>query len=244
MAISCPGRIDTKKGIIYNGGRVPFLHQVSLKDIIEEHFTIPCAVSNDAKAGLLAELWKGNLQNIENGAIIVLGTAIGGGIVINGQPLQGSHFQAGEFSLLLREAGKPQISGISGSAVRLIQKAAAIVGLEDQNDGLAVFEVIHKENNAEVLALFEKFCMEIAHVISNLQVTLDLDKVVIGGGISEQAIVLEGIRKQYNRIREENGYLKRSFSTLTIDVCQFKNNANLIGAAYPILLKSDSKGLE
>ncbi|WP_225365279.1 ROK family protein [Ligilactobacillus agilis] len=36
-----------------------------------------------------------NLKDIKNRAAIILGTGVGGGIIINGQLLAGSHFQAG-----------------------------------------------------------------------------------------------------------------------------------------------------
>ena len=138
--------------------------------------------------------------------------------------------------MLLREAGKPEISGISGSAAKFVQKAATILGLEDINDGKAVFEVINKNSDEIIRKLFEDFCMEIAHIISNLQVILDLDRVLIGGGISEQPIVLDEIRKQYGYIRERTFFLKRSFVSVPMNICKFRSNANLLGAAYQYFL--------
>ena len=63
-----------------------------LKDNIDVNVTI----ENDGKCAALAELWCGELSNVENGAVVVLGTGIGGGIIINGKLHKGSHFSAGE----------------------------------------------------------------------------------------------------------------------------------------------------
>lgn len=237
VGFSTLGKVDTKEGKIYNGGLLRFLHELPLKETIEKKFDLLCSVSNDAKSAVLAEMWLGNLQGVSNGAAIVLGTGVGGGIVLNGQLLQGNHFQAGELSLLLRSPGSPEIVGFSGSGVRFVEKVENLLHLPNKSDGMAVFEEIKSKRNAAVNQLFVQYCQEIAHIISNLQVTLDLDKLVIGGGISEQQILIEEINRQYDWLREESIYVQRSIPRLEIDVCKFKNNANLLGAVYPLLIQ-------
>lgn len=152
VGISCPGRIDKKTGCVYNGGALTFLHNVGLRAFVEESFKLPCAVSNDGKAAALAELWLGNLKNIQNGAAITLGTGVGGGLIMNGKLIEGSHFQAGELSFLLRtpeKVDRTNTIGYTGSAVHFIETAAKKLQLEDQNDGTRVFEAINKKEHGE-----------------------------------------------------------------------------------------------
>ena len=40
---------------------------------------------NDGKAAALAELATGHLQGVTNGAALVLGSGLGGGLIINGK---------------------------------------------------------------------------------------------------------------------------------------------------------------
>lgn len=47
---------------------------------------------------MLAENWLGSLKDMKNCAAITLGTGVGEGIIVNGQLLNGAHFQAGELS--------------------------------------------------------------------------------------------------------------------------------------------------
>ena len=45
--------------------------------------------------------WAGALAGVENGLVLVLGTGIGGGIILNGKVLMGAHAAAGEVSCLV-----------------------------------------------------------------------------------------------------------------------------------------------
>lgn len=239
VGISCPGRVDVKTGIVYNGGALPFLHEFHFKEFIESTFDIPCAIINDGKAAALSELWLGNLKNIDNGAAIVLGTGVGGGIIVNGEILQGSHFQAGELSFMPKQVGNGEMAnylGFSASAVGLVRKAARLLSLSDLDDGKTVFESINNQENQEVQGLFEEYCQEIVHIILNLQAILDIEKVVIGGGISVQPILIEMINKQYHFIRNQAELIPKSFEAVTIEACKFGNEANLLGAIYQLLL--------
>lgn len=243
IGISAPGRIDMQTGMIYNGGSLLFLHKVNLRKYIEEKYNIPCAVSNDGKAAALAEVWLGNLNEIDNGAAIVLGTGVGGGIIINGELIQGSNFQAGELSFLFRypgDASNSNMIGYTGSAVLFIEKAASLLNLQDKNDGITVFEEINKNENEKLVKLFEEYCREIAFIILNLQATLDIRKVVIGGGISSQPVLIENIIEQYRKIRKTSSLLSNTFKPIQIEACKFKNDANLLGATYQLFLQMEN----
>ncbi|MGX7048999.1 ROK family protein [Lactococcus piscium] len=242
VAISCPGRVDDATGTVYNGGALPYLHGFSFKTFVTSLVDVPCIVINDGKAAALSELWLGNLKSIANGATIVLGTGVGGGIIINGEIVQGQHFQAGELSFMPDVVGNPgpdNYLGYSASAVQFVRQAATFLGLSDLDDGLAVFDAINQQTNQEVQALFETYCQKIVYIILNLQAILDLERVVIGGGISAQPIVIEMISKQYHLIRNRSQIMVDSLEPIEIMACKFGNEANLLGAIYRLLIEMD-----
>ena len=78
-------------------------------------------------------------------------------------------------------------------------------------------------------------------MICNVQAILDLEKIVIGGGISAQPIVTEEIRKQYRAVRAELPFLAATLTEVEIDSCRFLNDANLLGALYQLLLNADEE---
>ena len=85
IAISVPGTVDTDEGVIYHGGLLRFFHGFRVKEVLQAKYHLPVAALNDGKAAALAELATGYLKGVTNGAALVLGSGLGGGIIINGK---------------------------------------------------------------------------------------------------------------------------------------------------------------
>lgn len=243
IGISVPGKINVDTGMIYYGGALPFLDKLNLKQELENTFRLPVAIENDGKAGALAELWLGTLQDVDNGAIIILGTGIGGGIILNHQLVHGSHYQAGELSYMNLKLGaqnQTYLAGYLGSAVHMIEECATKLNLPDKHDGMAVFEAI-KQNDPRVSKIFSDYCDVIAMVILNIQSVIDLKTFAISGGISAQPIVVKAINQAYDRLMNSNPMLKTQLVVPDIIQAHFKSNANLYGAIYNLLLQYNLK---
>ena len=239
VAFSSPGKIDSENGIVYFGGGLPYLHGFGMKEYVEGTHNLPCSIINDGKAVALAEQWLGEMNGVEYGATITLGTGLGGGIILNGKLHEGATFQAGEISLMLSSCGDTldlrDAAGYKGSAVRFIGETGHALGLENPMDGKAVFTEIHAEN-PEVMPLFAQYCKEIAVVIINIQTVVDIEKVAIGGGVSAQQILIDEINRQYKKIRSSNE-LFEMLTDVEIVACKFRNEAGLLGALYNYLLR-------
>ncbi|MFC6176485.1 ROK family protein [Companilactobacillus huachuanensis] len=228
IGISVPGKVNVTDQSISFGGSLPFLDGVSFSKSLDTKLSI--FVENDAKAATLAEIWQGSLKEVKNGVMLVLGTAIGSGIVLNHQLVYGSHQQAGEVSFM--SCGKFDMDDLMGgrsSAVGLIQDIASHYELEDINDGPKVFELI-KSNDTYAKERFQKFCRNVALLIHNMQTVLDVDQYVIGGGISHQAIVAEGINKAFDELRAENKFVNNTLTKPQIVSSKLYNAANLYGS--------------
>lgn len=235
VAISLPGKVDSKEGVVYFGGSLPFLHQFNFKKYFEEKYDKECTIINDGKAASLCELWLGNLKGIKNGLVITLGTGIGGGIILDGKLHQGNNFQAGELSFINKnifDFNDKNILGYELSAVNYIKASSELLKLPKPFDGEKVFNEIRKNSNKELIELFCDYSKSIVNLIVNLQVILDFEKVLIGGGISEQTILIEEINKQYELIRTKSLLYGEMFEPMIIDTCAFKNNSNILGAVF------------
>ena len=85
----------------------------------------------------------GHLQNVSNGAAIILGTGVGVGLCINGQLYKGSHYQAGEVSFMIRRPAHYRSKFIcwrwivGGSADPKLSET-----LQVANDGPIVFQTL------------------------------------------------------------------------------------------------------
>jgi predicted NBD/HSP70 family sugar kinase len=240
VGISSPGRIDIEAGIIRHGGSLTFLNGLALEKHITETFSLPSVLINDAQAATMAEQWVGNLSDVANGMVITLGTGLGGGIILNNALYSGTNNQAGEISWMFRNIKDISGEGMLGneiSAVQFVKKAAQELDLTDETDGRSVFEAIKAGENKILLRYFEEFSKNIAWLILNLQSVLDVEKFLIGGGISRQDILLEEVNRQYTKLRSEFPYFNEHFLPVVIEVCKYHNDANILGAVYQLLVK-------
>ena len=235
IAFSCPGVIDIHEGVIYNGGSFPFLHEFALVKWLEDSYHLPVSIENDGKAAALAEVWLGSIKENKNAVVLVLGSGVGGGLVIDGKLYRGSRFSAGEVSFLTTkyqmETKESTYFGMEGSAVRMVQTIAALNGLDKCADGREVFSYIKKENQPS-WKIFTEYCRNIAVQILNLQYILDPEVFAIGGGISSQPIVTEQIQSEIRELIAENSFHKANPKIVT---ARFQNDANLYGALYHFL---------
>lgn len=237
VAISMPGRIDTTVGIAHTGGAFKWVHDYPAAERYGAVFGKPCTIANDGKCAASAENWIGALSDVSAGAVLVLGTGIGGGIVINDQVWMGATGGAGELSaFLVDHAGAKKGLGWDNigimwasriSAGSITRKFAALKGL-DHADGIMLFDAYDAGDPVarEVLATFGE---EAAAGICSLQSVLDLPRYAIGGGISARHETTQIISDAVDALFDP--YVDfLPFGKPEIVTCKFGNEANLIGA--------------
>ena len=242
IAFCAPGKIAHTK--IHFGGALPFLDGIDFA-VRYKKYDIPVTVINDGKASVLAENWLGSLKDMQNCAAITLGTGVGGGIIVNGKMLNGAHFQAGELSFLQLNMKEPGFDGFAGgyaSAVQMIKNVNEAIENDDETDGLAAFEAINN-GNEKAKKIFDEYCKRIAAIIIDIQAVVDLDAIAIGGGISAQPIVIQGINQAYDQVLADNELIRKTFTRPKIVEAKFKNGANLYGALYNLFIHVNGEKL-
>ncbi len=231
IAISMPGRIDTEKGIAHTGGAFTFIRNLEIKKILEDKYNKPVAVDNDGKCAANAENWIGALKDAASGLVYVIGTGIGGGLVIDHKVYRGFTYAACELSCaLIDKTGKADGENY---IVQKISTATMLKGYSEQSptkekiDGIEFFKRVHA---GETLAneVFNEFARMTANYFFELQIILDVETIAIGGGISAQPILLKKIQNEVDKIWDIDYPLPCSKPKLVL--CQYGNDANLIGA--------------
>lgn len=243
ICISVPGIVDPASGKVGFTGALSFMGSFHLAAHVKKMTGLPVFVGNDANCATLAEMWLGNLKGVHNGAVITLGTSVGGGIVVNDQLIHGPHFQAGELSAMVinHDAAVLHYStvGATTSAVKMIEQVARQCDIADQTDGHQVFNLIN-QHDERAWSVFVDFCRRVAVLILNMQTMLDLERVLIGGGISAQPVLITEIKHQFARLQAGDRRLKDDVTMPDIMAAKFGNEANLLGALYGLLMDSDT----
>jgi N-acetylglucosamine kinase len=96
VAISIAGVVDSANGRI-NVANIPCINGTQLEADLNARFGLPILVANDADCFALAEATLGAGRGAEVVFGIILGTGVGGGLVVNGRIVRGAGGFAGEW---------------------------------------------------------------------------------------------------------------------------------------------------
>lgn len=232
MAISMPGIIDPKKGYSYTGGALRYIDKLNTVDVLKQRCPTNITIGNDAKCAANAEIGYGNLKDIQDGAVVILGTGIGGCLIKDHRVHTGRHFSAGEFSFVKTDChdsiGWDYAWSIRNGIQGLLSRVQEQLQTDEEYTGIEIFEMAN-QGNERVIAGIDQFCKEVATQIFNVHIIFDCEKVAIGGGISAQPLLIELIQKNLDNIFNHLGF---DVYRPEIVPCYYRNDANLIGALY------------
>lgn len=235
IALSLPGRIDDGRGIMHSGGYLDYIHDYPLKAELAKSIPVKISMENDGKSAALAELWKGSLKGVEQGLVIVLGSGIGGGVIVNGKLLRGHRFAAGELSWLplnLQELGteEPFMWAHLCGTMGLTDVYERENGLPYHSlSGRQFFDLVNA-GNPSAKKILDKFAQSFAIGVLAIQAVLDAQTIAVGGGISAQPILIESLQKAVHDLFTERKVMP--IAEPKIVRCAFANDSNLYGALY------------
>jgi predicted NBD/HSP70 family sugar kinase len=224
VAISAPGAVDVKTGIIKGDSAIPYIHFFPFVAELEKLVQLPVTVQNDAKCAALAELWNGRAKDVDNALLFVLGSEIGGAVIVNRQLMFGKHLYSGEFGWMMLD---------SKTKINLSQVASPVAVTKSYNKkihgkytGTEMFENAKNGDEvaqSEINLMFEYLAM----ALFNLSVCFDPDKILIGGGISENREFIDQLAARTKLFLAEKGV--KDIHPI-IEPCYYHNSANLLGA--------------
>ncbi len=194
----------------------------NLKDKLGKITGLRVAIENDSNCAALAELALGAGKNCNDLCLLTIGTGIGGAIIYHRELIRGKNFKAGEFGFtkIGHKKGDEGASYQAAAATSMLVKRVSDA-LGEKVDGNYVFD--HLEDH-RILAQYEDWLEDLALVVGNVGVSLDPDKILIGGGISTRERFINDLRRRVYQIYEPfEAYT-------TIEACALGNNAGKIGA--------------
>lgn len=234
IGVATPGAHDPSLGTMKNCNTVA-MNGKPMKHDLEKLLDLPLELANDADCFALAEAQLGVVKEKFPSARVVfgviIGTGVGGGLVIDGRAIIGKHGIAGEWGHnFLHESGGPCYCGKSGCVETVISGPALeryyfietgnkkslrdIVALADSK--------VDPTAQRTMIRLVEYFGLSLS-VIINL---LDPDVIVIGGGVGNIDLLydrgIDSVKKYIFNHRLETPIVKPSLG----------DSAGVFGAAY------------
>ena len=226
IGISTTGLVS-KEGIsAINPDTLAFPAPFPLAAALEKLTAKPVAMLNDAQAAAWYEYVK--LQTpARNMAFITVSTGVGGGIIIDGKLHSGVTGLAGHVGHFSIDPNGPNCGCGQIGCVESIASGTAIQRRSNQVftppiSNVELFERAPDEPQAEII--IQTSAQAIATLCCNLKATLDLDVIVLGGGV--------GLAKGYlQRVEQAIAHRPPAFR-LPIVAAQGDYDACLLGAAF------------
>ncbi len=208
-------------GPVQENGIVPVCVNLGWKDMdvakeLEKLMDgIRVKAGNDANVAALGEMWQGGGKGCDNVVMVTLGTGVGGGIIINGKVVSGSHGAGGEIGHITvnphetvscnckRKGCLEQYAsatGITRLAKEFLSKEHEKSQLDQAEDisAKAVFDA-YKNGDYAAGQIVEKFAKILGSALSNIACVADPEIFVIGGGVSKAGKPLLDIVEKYFR---------------------------------------------
>ena len=202
IGICTPGAISKKTGLIKNSNTQCLIGK-PLKEDLEKKLGQKISMENDANCFAIAESTLGIAKGFDVVFGVIMGTGVGGGIVINGKIHQGRTNIAGEWGHhTLHQNGNNCYCGKQGcvetyiSGPALEKRWKELTG-KSQN----MPEIIQNIEISKVKQWKDEFLENFGFGLANVIDILDPDVIVLGGGLSNiDFLYTEGKNSVYQKV--------------------------------------------
>lgn len=233
IGMGTPGSLDPQTGTLKNSNTLCLIGK-KIKEDIESRTNLPFVLSNDANCFAIAEAQMGVVKDLpylpEVVFGVIMGTGVGGGLVVRGNVINGLHGIGGEWGHnVLDPEGADCYCGKKGCVEKVISGPA----LEDyykikSGNGASLKEIYAKYKDGNDVAARETIDHLIASfgkAISVIINILDPEVIVLGGGVNNIPEIAQKAREAATP-HVFNGVVKTSFLSPKLG-----DSAGVFGAA-------------
>lgn len=213
----------------------------NIADSLSSLTGFPVKAGNDANVAALGEFWKGGGQGCENMVFVTLGTGVGGGIVVDGHLLHGSHGSGAEIGHMVLRPQEPErcSCGKHGcveqycSATGIVRLAKRKLASSEMPSSLRSLDTITakdvfdagKAGDALALEVLDEYYRLMGEFLGSLCSVVDPEIVVLGGGVSKAgAMLLDGVEPYFHK------YVFHAASDVKFALASLGNDAGAYGA--------------
>ncbi len=246
VGVGCGGPMEYPAGVV-STLHIPGWRNFPLRERLERVLDLPTLVDNDAKALALGEARFGAGQGARNMLGMVVSTGVGGGIVTEGRLYHGASGNAGHIGHVIVAKGGPRCecgaigcltvyaagTGLAARArLALGRGMQSELGLLPQAD-LTAERIAAAARNGDALSvrLMRDAAQALGRGIASAANLFDLDRVVIGGGVTGAGELLFGPLRQELKRRATLAFVR----DLEVRPAALGPTSGIVGAAALVL---------
>ncbi|MGD2088020.1 MAG: ROK family protein [Candidatus Aminicenantes bacterium] len=231
VGLGTPGTYYPAEDRLYGSPHTPVYETPGFIQRVKDTLKVPVVVENDANCLALAEFFASCEGKYRYVLAVIMGTGFGTGLILDNKLYRGARGGAGEighttivFNGRLCECGRKgcveaYLSGpsLSRRFYHLTQKKMDVPGIYR----------LYQQKDPWAMELFEESFKMLAEVFANAVNTLDLEAIILGGGVSNIPAWYEGVPH----------YMKKSLfgvprGEIPLIPARLGDSAGVLGAAY------------
>lgn len=254
LGLGTPGTMDIPRGLFLDPPNLPNWHYFPVRDAVSTACKLPVAFINDANAASFGEYWVGTGAKVESLILLTLGTGVGGGIIIDGQLVNGVNSFGSECGHIIVDShpdarlcvwggGRGQLEAYA-SASALTQRAeeslengavSSLTRLAMAGKTITAKRIYEAAEMGDELSLsiIDETAFFLGIGITTLVHTIDPGLVVLGGAMNFGGAKSPVGERFLEKIR--NVFAERTFPNVLagtkIDFASLGGDAGYIGAA-------------
>jgi len=188
LGIGTPGTLDSSTMLLKNSNTLCLNGKPVDKDL-EVKLGVPVRMANDANCFALAEFHMGagrDFPNAKNMFGVIMGTGVGGGIIINGNIIHGLHGMGGEWGhMFLDKSGGPCYCGRSGCVETIISGTALQqYYFSKKRERKLLKDIVNDHEDPIAQEVKQRLIHFFGLALGQIITFLDPDLIVLGGGLS------------------------------------------------------------
>lgn len=235
IGVAIAGFLSLEKDRLLYNSNLSWLEGFPLRSRLASLFNLPIELETDSNSACMAEYHFGCGKNSRRFLCVTVGTGLGVGLTVDGQPLRFSYGCLGDIGhIIVQPQGRLCSCGGRGcaealvSAPALARRFADRSGLSDITSLRDVIEAAHGGDRTAIQVL-EEAGIALGVAIASMANILFPDHIAIAGGLSAAGVhVLDNVERVF---RESAGVFTRS--NVAITPAHLGPSATLIGAGWP-----------
>lgn len=201
---------------------------------------------NDANVAALGEAWKGAAAGAKNVVLVTLGTGVGGGIIVDGKIVAGSHGAGGEVGHASMEHDEEESCNCGNkgcleqyaSATGIVRVAKRVLAATEEESSLRKFSRLsaknvldaYKAGDAVAAQIMDQVGDKLGSALAIFSCVIDPETIVVGGGVSKAGQpLIDCIEKYYKK------YAFTACKDTPIILASLGNDAGIYGAARMVI---------
>jgi glucokinase len=250
VGVGIPAVLETESDLVIWAPNLNGWRDIALRPILETALGLPVYVEYDGHTAVLAEYWLGAGRGFHSLVNLIIGTGIGGGMILEGHLIRGINRLAGAAGWFVLD-GDPNLRDDRAHSIGFWEAIAAGPGLALQareelahhpnsvlapfGDALTAVDIFHAAEQGDhyAIQLLDRLAGWLGLGIANIVSLVNPEVVILGGGVGSQcARLIPSIEELIQRWAQPI-----SARTVQLKVSPLGVQAGLLGAAYAARLR-------